>query len=97
MTPRVNSTNLSALGAFGLTGSVETGANYAFGNFVSITELFHANRVLDGSAATLTNAQIYSVLNIGGVDLAGHVIPITFNETTNTAQSRVAARPPTRR
>jgi len=80
-----NTETLSALGAFGLTGSVETGANYTFGNFVSITELFHANRVLNGTASTLTNAQIYSVLTVGGVALAGHVIPITFAETPNVA------------
>ena len=79
-----SNTALSTLEVYGLTGNVTTGANNTFGNFVSITQLFHANRVLNGSAATLTNAQIYSVLNIGGVDLAGHTIPVTFNETTNT-------------
>ena len=80
-----SNTALSTLEVFGLAGTVTTGANNTFGNWVSITQLFHANRVLNGTAATLTNAQIYSVLNIGGVNLAGHTIPITFNETSNTA------------
>jgi hypothetical protein len=79
-----NNTALSALGVFGITGTVTTGANYTFGAPVSITQLFHANRTLNGTAATLTNAQIYSELTVGGVNLAGHLIPITFNETNNT-------------
>jgi len=69
-------TAYSGLQVLGQTGTVETG------DWVTITELYHQNSAINSIYATLTNATISSVLNIGAFS-DPNSIPITFTETLN--------------
>lgn len=82
-------TDLSALRVTGFAGTVTTGAHNVFGDWATITTVFHQNRAISSSADTLLAAIIQSTLTIdhspeGDIGSDTNPIGITFTETLNS-------------
>jgi hypothetical protein len=80
-------TQVSALKVEGFSGVVTTGADLgggwsAYGEWETISRLYHQNNIIPTTAA-LTNAKINEVLVIGGVTTPLSEIDVTFAETLN--------------
>lgn len=87
-----SSSNLSALKVVGQEGDVSTGAvSTDWGNWVTITTLYHQNNVLRASYPSLMSAIINSELKflVDGTD--SNSIPISFTETKNVLPCEGAA------
>lgn len=75
------------------TGAFKTGADTGdgvtsfFGDWVSISTVYHSNKTITAAAAALASTVVYSELVIDhlGVDVysSPNPIPLTFNETSN--------------
>lgn len=74
----------SALRVLGEDGTVSTGdwTTDGWGDWVTITNLYHQNKAISTSFYTLAAAIIYSELTIG-TSMDANAIPITFDETLN--------------
>jgi hypothetical protein len=76
----------SGLRVIGLSGTLETGAGNAFGNWVPISTTYHRNQTISGSAFTLTGGSITSNFFLVQPNLTdNHDIPFAFLETVNSA------------
>lgn len=81
-------TDYSGLRVLGYQGTITTGAHNVFGNWVTISTVFHQNHTINSLADTLLNAVIRSVLTFDHFpegDIASDTddVAISFNETLN--------------
>lgn len=74
----------SALRVLGQDGTVSTGdwTTDGWGDWATITTLYHQNKSISTAFYTLASAIIYSELTIG-TSMDANAIPITFDETLN--------------